>query len=101
MGPVLQEISKRFSRPLAPSCVPTPAAGGPGCTVIDRWMEADQPAAARLASCSETGGVTPCWKLVPAGAACGADAQLLEVDRGGATPPPGLVTAIDCTTPHP
>jgi hypothetical protein len=102
MGPVLHEISARFSRPLGASCVSTPAVGGPGCTVVDRWMDDNaHPAAQRLTSCDESSGATPCWRLVDDVAMCGAGAQRLEVDRGGATPAPGLVTAIDCTAPHP
>jgi hypothetical protein len=102
MGPVLHEISARFSRPLAPSCVPTPDPAGPGCTVIDRWIDAtNQPQASRVPSCTESASATPCWRLVADDVTCGAASRRLEVDRGGAAAAPALVTAIDCTMAHP
>jgi hypothetical protein len=102
MGPVLHEISTRFSRPLAPSCVPTPDPAGPGCTVIDRWIDdAGARAARRLPSCADAGAAAPCWKLVDDTATCGATARRLEVDRSGSAPPATLMTAIDCTAAHP
>jgi hypothetical protein len=102
MGPVLHEISARFSRPLASSCVPTPSPTGPGCTVVDRWVEeGGQRAAQRVPSCDEDAAATPCWRLIDDTATCGVLAQRLVVDRGGAPVSPMLVTAIDCTTAHP
>jgi hypothetical protein len=102
MGPVLHEIAARFSRPLASSCVPTPSPTGPGCTVVDRWVEAGgRRAAQRVPSCDEAAGATPCWKLVDDAATCGVLAQRLEVDRGGAPIDATLVTAIDCSAAHP
>jgi hypothetical protein len=102
MGPVLHEISTRFSRPLTTSCVPTPDPAGPGCTVVDRWIDdSGTRTATRLPSCADSGGATPCWSLVDDAAACGASAQRMHVDRGAATVPSTLVTAIDCTAAHP
>jgi hypothetical protein len=102
MSPILHEISSGFSRPLASPCVPTPAAGGPGCTVVDRWIdETGARQAARLPACDEAAGATPCWSLVADDATCGATARRLVVDRAGTDPAANLVSAIDCTAPHP
>jgi hypothetical protein len=102
MGPVLHEISSRFSRPMGAHCVPIPSPGGPGCAVVDRDVDANgRPVAQRLPSCAGAGGVTPCWNLVDDAATCGAGSQRLDVDRGGAATSPTLVTAIDCTMAHP
>jgi len=101
MGPALNAISTRFSRPMAAACVATPDPAGPGCTVIDRGVDAAGRTATRLPSCADAGGATPCWRLVDDVPACGAGAQRLEVDRGGVVAPASTVTAIDCTTAHP
>jgi hypothetical protein len=102
MGPILQEISTRFSRPLTPACVPTPDPAGPGCTVVDRSLDdSGNRVATRLAACAGAGGATPCWTLVDDAATCGAGAQRLQVDRGSDAVPKTLVTAIDCTAQHP
>jgi hypothetical protein len=102
MGPVLHEISARFSRPMGAHCVPTPSPGGPGCAVVERDVDANgRPVAQRLPRCAGAGGATPCWNLVDDAVACGAGAQRLDIDRGGAAASPTLVTAIDCTTAHP
>lgn len=101
MGPVLQKISTQLSRPMAAPCVPTPDPSGPGCTVVDRSVADDGTiAAARVPSCDVANGATPCWTLV-ADATCGAGSEHLKVSRGGATVPATLVTAIDCSAPHP
>jgi hypothetical protein len=102
MGPILHEISSRFSRPLTPSCVPTPDPAGPGCTVVDRSVDdTGNKIAARLPSCTDAAGATPCWELLVDDATCGASARRLHVNRGSAAVPATLVTAIDCTAPHP
>jgi len=102
MGPVLQQISTQFSRPMATACVPTPPATGPGCTVVDRSVADDGTlSATRVSSCADSAGAPPCWQLVSDDAACGVGNERLQVDRGGATVPSTLVTAIDCTAPHP
>jgi hypothetical protein len=96
MGPVLQTISTRFSRPMDAACVPPPAPGG-GCTVVDRFVNADGTrSATRVPSCGDTAGVAPCWELVDDLAACGADARRLWVNRSDANAPTMLITAIDC-----
>jgi hypothetical protein len=101
MGPVLRQISTQLSLPMGAPCVPTPAPAGPGCTVVDRSVADDGTlSATRVPSCADTNGATPCWSLV-ADATCGAGSEHLQVARGGATVPATLVTAIDCTAPHP
>jgi len=84
------------------ACIPTPDPAGPGCTVVDRWVD-DSGArmATRLPACASAAGATPCWTLVDDAATCGAGAQRLQVDSGSAAVPTTLVTAIDCTAPHP
>jgi len=57
--------------------------------------------ATRLPACASAAGATPCWTLVDDAATCGAGAQRLQVDSGSAAVPTTLVTAIDCTAPHP
>jgi hypothetical protein len=102
MGPVLHEIAARFSAPLTPSCVATPDPSGPGCTVVDRWIDdTNSRAAVRVPSCDEAAGATPCWRLVADDATCGPGARRLQVDRGGAMTPATLMTAVDCTAAHP
>jgi hypothetical protein len=102
LGPVLNAISTHFSAPMAAACVPTPDPAGPGCTVVDRSVDdAGNRTAARVPSCADSAGVTPCWTLVDDAATCGVGAQRLHVDRGGAAIPATLMTAIDCTAPHP
>jgi hypothetical protein len=101
MGPVLNAISTRFSRPLAPACMPV-VAGGHGCTVVDRVVDANGARSATVVpACADTGGVAPCWELVPDVAACGPTEQLFRVNRSDANAPTNLTTAIDCTTAHP
>ncbi len=101
MGPVLRQISTQLSLPMTAPCVPTPDPAGPGCTVVDRSVADDGTmSATRVPSCADANGAAPCWKLV-ADATCGAGSEHLQVDRGGAMMPPTLVTAIDCTAPHP
>jgi hypothetical protein len=101
MGPVLNQISKDFSRPMAAPCVATPDPSGSGCTVVDRWIDAGgAKQAARLSSCAETGGASPCWELQVDNAACGGGTRRLRVNRGMDDVPATLMTAIDCTAPH-
>jgi hypothetical protein len=100
MGPILQEISSSFSRPLAAACVPTPDPAGPGCTVIDRWADdAGTRQAARLPSCTEAAGALPCWELV-VDRTC-APANRLRVNRAPDALAQNVITAIDCSAPHP
>jgi hypothetical protein len=96
--PALQRIAETLVGPLLPPCVAVPA-GGPGCTVIDRWVDADnKKQAARVPSCSEGGGYKPCWDFAADDAACLHDEKHIVVDRTGTTPPEHLFTAVDCTT---
>jgi hypothetical protein len=102
MGPTLNAISTRLSRPMAAACVPTPEPAGPGCTVVDRGTDdRGNRTATRVPSCADSGGATPCWHLVDDAAACGAGQQRLEVDRGGVVAQAVRFTAIDCTASHP
>jgi hypothetical protein len=102
MGPVLNQISQAFSRPMAAPCVATPDPTGSGCTVVDRWIDAaGAKNAARLSSCAETGGASPCWDLQVDNAACGGGTRRLLVRRDMAAVPATLMTAIDCAAPHP
>src|SRR5262249_3493333 len=82
MGPALPAIAPRVRRPLAPACVPTPDPSGPGCPVVDRWIDdAGARQAARLPSCDVTVTMETCWRLVADDATCGAGKQRLEVER--------------------
>jgi hypothetical protein len=102
MGPILRDIATRFSQPVGSACVATPNPAGPGCVVVDRFVDdSGNHTATRLPACADAGGATPCWSLVADTAACGPDAKKLDVDRGGVMVPSTLVTAIDCTSPHP
>ncbi len=102
MGPVLNAISTQLSRPMGAACVATPNPASPGCTVVDRTVDASgNRAATRVPSCADVADAPPCWKLIADIPTCGVDQQRLEVDRGGATVPATLVTAIDCTAAHP
>jgi hypothetical protein len=102
MGPLLYQISTAFSRPMATACVATPASSGPGCTVVDRWIDdAGAKSSARLPSCTDAAGTTPCWQLVADDPICGPGFERLQVERATDPVPPTLVTAIDCTSPHP
>jgi hypothetical protein len=95
----LGQIAARLARPTA--CIPTPAPGGPGCTVIDRWVDADgQREATRLPSCDDSGGTVPCFHLGGDGA-CAAGQVHLQIDRASMSVPSSLVTAIDCSAAHP
>jgi hypothetical protein len=99
---VLQVIASNVAQPLMPACVDAPAANGPGCTVIDRWTnDSHEREAARLPSCADSGGKTPCWSLVDDDTICRPETKHLVIDRTGAVAPSTLVTAIDCTTAHP
>jgi hypothetical protein len=101
MGPVLTQISTQLSRPMGTPCVATPDPASPSCTVVDRSVADDGTmSASRVPSCADANGAAPCWRLV-ADATCGAGSARLQVERGGATMPPTLVTAIDCAAPHP
>jgi hypothetical protein len=96
--PALEAIARGLSQPLLPPCVSVPT-GSPGCAVFDRWTGADgRLQAARLSSCADVGGAPPCWTLATDELVCPPGQQRLDVDRGGATPPAHLFTAVDCTT---
>jgi hypothetical protein len=99
-APAFQRIAQTLGGPLLPPCVAVPA-GGPGCTVIDRWVDGSGKHAARLPSCSEAGGTTPCWDLVADDAGCPSGEKRIDVDRAGTTPLDHLFTAVDCTAAHP
>jgi hypothetical protein len=102
LATAMDVIAKIAVRPIAPACVPMPSAG-PGCTVVDRVSSAAGPVATRVPSCADAAGATPCWSFVDDVAACGTGAQRLVIDRGTITPPSQatVVTAVDCTAPHP
>jgi hypothetical protein len=99
LAPAMRQISEALAKPLLPPCVDVPA-GGPGCTVIERWVDGAGKQAARVPSCDASAGVTPCFTLTDDAATCGPKKRL-AVDRGSATPPAHLFTAVDCTTAHP
>jgi hypothetical protein len=102
LGPLLNQISTQLSRPMAAACVTPPAPGGPGCTVVDRFVQADGTrSATRLPACAENGSVAPCWELIEDATNCGTSARRLWVNRSDAVVNPTLITAIDCTAPHP
>jgi len=93
----LRRIAATMTRPLRDACVSRPSSP-PACQVVDRWTDGDGiKHAAVLPSCADASGITPCWSLVD-DPSCRATEQHLAVDRGGASVPTGLMTAIDCAS---
>jgi hypothetical protein len=100
MGPLLQSISSRLSRPLAPACVTVASVANPVCTVVDRWVYGDGTKhVASVPACADAPDVLPCWRLLVDGGACGDTDRRLEVkrDRGAAVTTAHLFTAVDCS----
>jgi hypothetical protein len=96
MSSSLYRIAARMTKPLAGSCVTRPSSSA-ACRVVDRWVD-DQgiKQAFVVARCADAPGTTPCWSLVDDDR-CRATDLRLDINRGGATVPPGLMTAIDCS----
>ncbi|HVZ71670.1 MAG TPA: hypothetical protein VHJ20_04785 [Polyangia bacterium] len=100
MGPALTNLTRRLVAPLQPPCVVVPDPG-PGCTVVDRWQDADGTKhATRLPACSDAGATKPCFSLAN-DATCGTGEKHLVIDRSGTMASDQLYTAADCTTAHP
>jgi hypothetical protein len=104
---VLNQFANAIALPLETACVAKPTPGGPGCTVVDRWVGPIQPdgerppAALRVPSCTDPVTSMPCFRLVDDPSACAAGRMRLEVERYGTPVPDSLVTAVDCTAAHP
>jgi hypothetical protein len=97
--PAFQRIAETLAGPLLPACVTVPA-GGPGCTVIDRWADGRGKHAVLLPSCADAGGAKPCWSAPASDATCPSGEKHIFIDRAGTTAPDHLFTAVDCTTAH-
>ena len=55
-----------------------------------------------LSELRDASAVTPCWSLADGDRSCRTTEQHLEISRGDAPVPAGLMTAIDCgSTPLP
>jgi hypothetical protein len=90
----LENIARQMTAPIDSPCVPFPSAGQ-SCRVVDRWIDADGAKhAVDVTSCIDDPAAIPCWQLAD-DAACPGEGRL-QVNRGGTSAAPGLMTAIDC-----
>jgi hypothetical protein len=94
----LRRIAVLMTRPLRDACVARPSTPAI-CQVVDRWVDDNGlKHAALLPSCAQAPGATPCWSLADGNRSCGTTEQHLEIARGGALVPAGLMTAINCVS---
>lgn len=80
-GPSLQRVAEAINRAVGPACIPGPVAldatGQPSCKVM---LRDGMTALAPVPSCAVSGGVAPCWRLVPASGCRSAQAMEVSVD---------------------
>jgi hypothetical protein len=103
-APALTTIAQKLSMLLAPQCIqgtlvdedPTTPTLDPDCTIIDRYFnDQNQAIETALAACASNQNTPPCWSIVDDAMNC-PGAQTLNVNRGAATPPSGLITKVSC-----
>ncbi len=90
----LQRIARAITKPFSRPCV-TPPASFADCEVVDRWVDqSGVKHVERIPSCEETRTTYPCWVLADHGA-CASGTRLVSISRGY-SPPPDVITAINC-----
>lgn len=103
-APALGSIATALSKLLGPQCLsgtfvdqdPTTPALDPECQVTDRILnDQGQRIETPLQACAVNGNTPPCWSIVDDPMKC-PGAKILNVNRGTATPPSGLDTAVSC-----
>jgi hypothetical protein len=101
LGPPLTRIGEAIAGLYAPPCIQgtvagDPARGGtqPDCDVTLAGASGAPDAGVAVPSCADSGGVGPCWNLVPGGPTC--SGQVLSLVAGPANAPPASMT-VRCT----
>jgi hypothetical protein len=72
----------------------------PECAVSDHVPNASGTGTvgSAVAECAKNGNTPPCWALVPpaASVSCPANSNVLEINRGGETPPANTRVTVEC-----